>query len=139
MSIKPIKGAGQILKVFEKEITYITTKNVEPDDEDGEFPGYVTGSRNEEYDLKAAVVPQTEKQLVNLDYGDEQDGDVNVYIRTKNQDIEELKEGEEIVINEGDYFNIDGNEWKILTVNNYDTVIICSCGRSKGGGYPIES
>jgi len=134
MSIKPIKGAGQILKVFEKEITYISTENVEPDSDEDDYPGYVTGTREKEFTLKAAVVPQTEKELVNLEYGDDKEGEVEVYIRTNCQDLDK-----DLTIKEGNYFIIDGNEWRIRTVNNYDTVIICSCGLSTEGGYPIES
>lgn len=126
-TINPIKGAGQMLKVFERSITYVTTDNVSADSD-----GYVRGDRENKYDIKAAVVPQSENQLSSFEYGDSETGEVNVYIRTKHQDIDS-----EVEISAGDYFLIDNNEWKINVVNDYDTVIICSCTLSSEGGYPI--
>lgn len=123
----PIKGAGQYLRIFERNIKYISESDVEPDDD-----GYVRGNRVNEYDLKAAVVPNTEEEIQKLDYGDTFNGFVNVYVRTIEQ------EKEDISFTSGGYFVIDDEEWRILNVDNYGTVIKMLCGKSLVGGYPVE-
>jgi len=126
---EPIKGAGQYLKSFEKDIEYITTGDVKVDDD-----GYVRGDREKVFTLRAAVVPLEEDELKNLEYGDDIVGFNGVYIRTRCQDIIE----KDFKIRTGDYFKIDGQEWKILVVDDYGTVIKCSCGLSTEDGYKIS-
>jgi len=122
----PIKGSGQYLKVFERIVSYITTENVEPDDD-----GYVRGDRTNQYELKAAVVPVDEENLDNLDYGENITGFVNIYIRRH------IQREEGFTIDYNGYFKLDNQEWKILSVDDYGTVIKITCGRSEVGGYPV--
>lgn len=130
----PIKGAGQYLRVFEQTITYISTNNVEPDDD-----GYVRGSRTEEFELKAAVVPTTEEDLSINDYGENFNGLRAVYIRRQSQEDmnDDIEDSSDVVINADGYFKIDDKEWKIISVDDYGTVIKVICGLSEVGGYPV--
>lgn len=125
-TVAPIRGSGQILKAFEREITYITTVNVEPDSD-----GYVRGDRKLEYSLKAAVVPVDEEEYDVYDYGEGIIGLRRIQIRKKEQ------EEKDIDIDVGDYFEIDDKEWKVLDIDDYGTVIMCTAGRSSHGGYPL--
>jgi len=126
-TVPPLKGAGQHLKVFERTVKYITTENVEADED-----GYVRGDRTNQYELKAAVVPINEENLDNLDYGENVTGFVNIYIRRHTQ----REEG--FTIDTDGYFELDEVEWKILSVYDYGTVIKITCGRTEVGGYPVE-
>lgn len=124
--IHPIKGSAQVLKPFERTIKYISSDNVVVDDD-----GYVRGMRRIDEEFKAAVVPVGEETYNNLDYGDVKGGAVGVIIRMEDQSLD-------INIEPRDYFIIDDVEWKILRIDKYETVTICTCGRKKWGGYPVE-
>lgn len=143
----PIKGSGQVLKVFEDKVKYLSNSDIEPDSD-----GYVRGNLVDKGYISACLVPVDSESYDLEDYGEDFIGMSNLLIRNYEQEdsngngilitlsdaeVDYSNFGVVIVLNTGDYIVSEGVKWKIVEINSYDEIIKCRCGRMDEGGFDV--
>lgn len=116
-----LKGMAQNFKVFERNAIYYSRDEVTVGED-----GYTKKPTRSETQLRVVFIENPEQQYDVSQLGESFSGISNVYVRKQDYNLDKQ-------IEPGNFFKINGVDWKIIEVSDYDSLFKCVCGKKKGG------